>query len=242
MTGVTVRFGAATALDDVSLTIRPGQRVALAGASGAGKSTLLNVINGSVSPTAGSVELFGIDPAAAHRRAVRAVRARIGTVYQHLELVGQLRVVHNVNAGHLASWSAARALWSLLVPQQRAEASAALERVGLAERIFERTERLSGGQRQRVAIARLLIQQPELVLADEPASALDPRWADVVLRLLGELAEHHGGAMIVSLHDPRLALQHCDRVIGLDAGRITLDESAAALRPEDLGELYRAQP
>jgi phosphonate transport system ATP-binding protein len=148
--------------------------------------------------------------------------------------------VHNVNAGRLADWSGTRAAWSLLRPQGLPEALAALEQVGLADRVFERTERLSGGQRQRVALARLLVQRPELVLADEPASALDPLLADRALTLLVGLAADRGGALVAALHDPGLVLRHCDRVVGLAAGRVVLDLPVAALSPAVLAEFYGA--
>jgi phosphonate transport system ATP-binding protein len=214
--------------------------VAVVGPSGAGKSTLLGLANGAVAPTAGSVQVFGAAPAALRGRALRRLRARVGTVHQHLELVDQLRVVHNVNAGRLGSWPAGRATWSLLRPQGVAEVLEALDRVGLADRVFERTERLSGGQRQRVAVARLLVQRPELVLADEPASALDPALADRVLGLLAELVATGGRAMVTSLHDPALALRHCTRVVGLVAGQVVLDAPAAALTVGDLATFYGA--
>ncbi len=210
------------------------------GPSGAGKSTLLGLANGAVLPTGGSVRVLDGDPAQLRGRALRRLRARVGTVHQHLELVGQLRVVHNVNAGRLGSWPATRAAWSLVRPQGLPEVLAALERVELADRVFERTDRLSGGQRQRVAVARLLVQRPELVLADEPASALDPSLADRVLALLAGLAGEGGGALVASLHDPLLALRHCTRVVGLVEGRVVLDAPTAALTAGDLADFYGA--
>ncbi len=238
LTGIEVRFGDTLALAGVDLTVAAGERVALVGASGAGKTTLLNVLNGSVMATAGSVRVLGKDPAALRGRALRRLRARIGTVHQHLELVGPLRVVHNVNTGRLAQWSPARAAWSLLRPQGVDEVVAALGRVGMADRTFERTDRLSGGQQQRVALARLLVQHPELVLADEPASALDPALADQALNLLCELASDRGGALLASLHDPAMALRHCDRVVGLVHGRVELDARAAPLSLAELERFY----
>jgi phosphonate transport system ATP-binding protein len=222
----------------VDLTVTAGERVAVVGASGAGKSTLLGVLNGSVPPTAGAVRVLGDDPTALRGRALRQLRARTGTVHQHLELVGPLRVVHNVNAGRLAGWSPGRAFWSLVRPQGVEEVRTALERVGLGDRLYERTDRLSGGQRQRVALARLLVQRPELVLADEPASALDPALADQALELLGELAVERSGALLACLHDPALALRHCDRVVGLVDGRVALDAPAAALSLTELERFY----
>jgi phosphonate transport system ATP-binding protein len=214
--------------------------VAVVGPSGAGKSTLLALANGSVTPTAGSVQVLGSSPSTLRGRALRQLRARVGTVHQHLELVGQLRVVHNVNAGRLSSRPSWWAAWSLLRPQGLPEVLEALTRVGLADRVFERTDRLSGGQRQRVAVARLLVQRPELVLADEPASALDPVLADRTLGLLAELATERGGAMVASLHDPALALRHCTRVVGLVAGRVVLDAPASSLSTADLADFYGA--
>lgn len=215
-----------------------GERVAVVGASGAGKSTLLGVLNGAVTPTAGEVRVLGTDPTALRGRALRRLRARVGTVHQHLELVGPLRVVHNVNAGRLATWSPLRAAWSLVRPQGTDEVRTALARVDLADRLYERTDRLSGGQRQRVALARVLVQRPELVLADEPASALDPALADRALELLGELATAADGALLACLHDPALALRHCDRVVGLVDGRVVLDAPVAGLTVADLEGFY----
>jgi phosphonate transport system ATP-binding protein len=228
------------ALDGVDLAVAAGERVAVVGPSGAGKSTLLGVANGAVTPTSGSVRLLGADPATLRGRELRRLRSRVGTVHQHLDLVGPLRVVHNVNAGRLGSWPASRAAWSLVRPQGLPEVLDALDRVELADRVFERTDRLSGGQRQRVAVARLLVQRPELVLADEPASALDPALADRVLGLLAGLATDAGGALVASLHDPALALRHCTRVVGLVAGRVVLDAPAAALSIGDLADFYGA--
>ncbi len=214
--------------------------MAVVGPSGAGKSTLLAVANGSLLPTDGAVQVLGISPGQLRGRALRTLRARVGTVHQQLELVDQLRVVHNVNAGRLAGWPAWRAAWSLARPQGLPEVLEALTRVGLADRVFDRTDRLSGGQQQRVAVARLLVQRPELVLADEPASALDPVLADRVLGLLAGLATDRGGALVASLHDPALALRHCTRVVGLVAGEVVLDAPTGRLTVGDLADFYGA--
>ncbi|WP_432564638.1 phosphonate ABC transporter ATP-binding protein [Kineococcus sp. SYSU DK003] len=233
-----VRYGDTLALAGLDLTVGAGERVAVVGPSGAGKSTLLGLLNGSVTATAGSVEVLGTAPGALSGRDLRRLRARVGTVHQQLELVGPLRVVHNVNAGRLANWPTWRAAWSLLRPQGVPEVAEALRQVGLAERMYERTERLSGGQRQRVAVARVLVQRPDLVLADEPVSALDPALAERTLALLTALAAERGGTVVASLHDPALALRHCHRVVGLVGGRIALDAPAAAVTPADLAEFY----
>ena len=232
---VTVDAGSTRALDDVSLTVWPGERVALAGPSGAGKTTLLMVINGTVAPGSGDVTVLGHAPGAAGGR---SVRSRIGTVYQQLHLATPLQVVHNVNAGRLAQWPFARALWSLVRPQRMDAALAVLDRVGIAHKLRERTERLSGGEQQRVAIARMLAQQPELLLADEPVSSLDPGRAREIMDLLRSLSLEAHRTLVVSLHAFDLARSHCDRIVGLRAGRIVFDLAADAVTDEMAAALY----
>ena len=236
---VSVRYGSGVALDAVDLSIEAGERVALLGPSGAGKSTLLAVLGGRVRPDEGRATVLGHRTDVLGGRAGRSVRRRIGTVHQDFALTDSLRVVHNVNAGRLGAWSTTRALRSLVVPVDRDRARDALARVGIADRIDARTADLSGGQRQRVAIARLLVQDPDLVLADEPAASLDPELGRLAVTLLSEVAATPQRALVVSLHDPALALAHCDRVVGLRDGRIRFDTPAARVTEADLAELYR---
>jgi phosphonate transport system ATP-binding protein len=236
---VTVDAGSTRALDDVSLTVWPGERVALVGPSGAGKTTLLMVLNGTVVPGSGDVAVLGHTPGAPGSQ---SVRSRIGTVYQQLHLAGPLQVVHNVNAGRLAQWTFARALWSLVRPQQTREAQAVLDRVGIAHKIRQRTERLSGGEQQRVAIARVLAQRPELLLADEPVSSLDPGRAREVMDLLRSLSSESRRTLVVSLHAFDLARSHCDRIVGLRAGRVVFDLPADAVTDDMAAALYAVDP
>jgi phosphonate transport system ATP-binding protein len=239
--GVTVLRGGTTALADVSFTIRMGERVALVGPSGAGKSTLLHVINGSVPPTSGRVEVFGVDPSTLRGMPLSALLTRIGTVYQDLALVGPLRVIHNVNAGRLGSWSLGKALRSLVRPVEVTAATAVLARLGIEDKLWVRTDRLSGGEQQRVALARLLVQDAELILADEPIASLDPARGREVLDLFCGIARQDHRTLIVSLHAFDLAIEMCDRVIGLREGRVMFDaapkdvEPAMALSLYDLG-------
>ncbi|MEO5610659.1 MAG: ATP-binding cassette domain-containing protein [Ornithinibacter sp.] len=234
--GVERRFADRAAVAGVDLTILPGERVGLLGPSGAGKSTLLGLLGGSLPPSSGSVEVLGTDLTGIPGGRLRALQLRIGTISQRLDLVDQVRVLHNVNAGRIGRWSTPRALWELVTPRADPVAVTALERVGLAWAVHERTERLSGGERQRVAIARLLVQEPELVLADEPVSSLDPTRASEVLDLLS--AATPTGTLVVSLHQPELARRHCTRVIGLQHGQVVLDLPVERLDDATLLDLY----
>jgi phosphonate transport system ATP-binding protein len=236
--GVTVRRGGTTALAGISLTIRSGERVALVGPSGAGKSTLLHVINGSIPPTSGRVEVFGADPSSLSGTRLAALLTRIGTVYQDLALVGPLRVIHNVNAGRLGSWSLGRALRSLVRPVDVTAAKAVLARLGLEDKLWIRTDRLSGGEQQRVALARLLVQDAELILADEPIASLDPARGREVLELFCGIARQDHRTLIVSLHAFDLALEMCDRVIGLREGRVVIDAAPENVEPAMARSLY----
>lgn len=237
--GVGVVYGANRALDGIDLEVRSGERVALVGPSGAGKTTVLNLCNATIAPTIGSVSVLGHDLEAASPTELRALRRRIGTVYQQLHLVGPLRVVHNVNAGRLGSWTTARALRSLVRPVEAAAARQALAQVGIADKIHERTDRLSGGEQQRVALARVLVQRPALILADEPVASLDPARAEEVMDLLGSVVEEGTGTLLVSLHDFDLARRRCDRVVGLRSGRILFDLPAGEVTDDAGTDLYR---
>ncbi|MEJ7833820.1 MAG: ATP-binding cassette domain-containing protein [Nocardioides sp.] len=236
MNGAGRRFGSHRALDEINLTVHAGERLALLGASGAGKSTLLALLNGSVTATDGVVEVFGQELAALSSGALRALQRGIGTVSQRLDLIDQVRVLHNVNAGRLGTWSISRALTSLLWPRPDDDVRSALRRVGMEWALHERTERLSGGERQRVAIARLLVQRPDLILADEPVSSLDPARAAETLDLLR--APARASTLIISLHQPELARKHCTRAVGLRAGRLVFDLPVAELDDARLVDLY----
>ena len=177
------------ALDRVALEVARGERIALIGPSGAGKTTLLRTIGASLRPTSGQVDVLQVDPWAVTPAALKSLRSRIGFIHQAPPIAPRLRVVTAVLAGRLGIWGFWRSLRSWLLPSDIAGARAALARVGLAERLFDRCDQLSGGQLQRVAIARTLYQSPALLLADEPVSALDPTSADAALRELVAYSE-----------------------------------------------------
>ncbi len=236
--GVGVRYGDAWALRDVDLEVGVGQRVALVGPSGAGKSTLLSLLNGTVLPTLGTVRVLGQDPTALAGRQQRRFQRRIGSIHQQLQLVGPLRVVHNVNAGRLGEWSLARAALSLVAPRDVGAARAALDRVGIPDKLYQRLDRLSGGEQQRVALARVLVQSPEIILGDEPIASLDPARGREMLDLLRGLAVESGTTLVVSLHAFELALSHFERVVGLRHGRVLFDCRPADVTPAAARGLY----
>ena len=216
-------------LRGVNLQIRPGERVAILGPSGSGKTTLFRCINGSVPAQSGTVRVGDVEVTTAHGKALRRVRSKIAVIAQKHDLVDGLRVYQNVMAGALGRWSTPHALRFLLWPtrEELQEAEGALASVHLQEKLKAKTTELSGGQQQRVAIARALVQQPVLLLADEPVASLDPVTAAQVLELLCSLAQSHGIALLCSLHQPELAERYFDRRIYMEGGK-TQDQRAGS--------------
>lgn len=235
-------FGGFEALAGVSVEVREGEQVALIGSSGSGKSTLLRLLNGTLLPTSGQVLVLGHDLARLDRGTRRSVQRQIGTVHQQFHMVDGLRVIHNVNAGHLGRWSTLRALVSLLWPLQRETARRALAQVGIPEKMFVHTGRLSGGEQQRVALARVLVQDPRAVLADEPISNLDPERGREVMDLLRDLCRQSGKTLVCSLHNVSYVKSHFTRVIGLRRSRPLFDCPAAQLTTSMVRELYHIDP
>ena len=229
------------ALKQVSLRLAAGEQLAVIGPSGAGKTSLLRVAGTSVRPTEGRVELLGANPWQLGAGVLRRLRARIGMVHQTPPIPPRLRVVTAVLAGRLGSWSVGRALASLLYPADLVGARDVLARFDLADRLFDRCDRLSGGQLQRVGIARALYQRPELLLADEPVSALDPVLADAAVGQLVAQSQATGATLVASLHAVDLALRWFPRIVGMREGQIVFDQPARAVSPAMLHELYAAE-
>jgi phosphonate transport system ATP-binding protein len=222
-------YGTRQVLDDVTFSIERGECVALVGSSGSGKTTLFRLAYGAFAPTAGVVSVDGVDVARQSGSALRALRARIAVIFQAHGLVDQLSVGANVIAGTLGRRSTVGALRAVVAPSaaDRATIGAALAHVGLADRIDDRAFELSGGQRQRVAIARSIAGRAQLVLADEPVSALDPQLAHEIVDLLVRDARERNVALLCTLHQPELT-RAFDRVITLAAGRIVADRPTVA--------------
>lgn len=237
LTGVHVAYDGVAALAGVDLRIGAGERVALVGPSGAGKTTLLKTIAGMVPATAGEVSLHG--RSVASLRPGRELTELVGMVQQRLDLIPQLSVKHNVQAGLLGRWGLVRSLAALVLPVEVPAAREAVRRVGIEGKFSQRVARLSGGEQQRVALARLLIQDPAVILADEPVSSLDPARAEDLLALLADLAGEAGKTLVASLHVPDLALRHFERIVGLRAGHVAFDLPAGEVTREHLEGLYR---
>jgi phosphonate transport system ATP-binding protein len=224
------------ALAPTSLTFAAGAFVVLLGSSGAGKSTLLRSLNALVRPTAGRISVDGIGMLQSGS-AIHAHRRRTGMIFQQHQLIGRCSVLANVLTGRLGYYSGLRTLLPLPVQDKRL-ALHALERVGMLDYALRRADQLSGGQQQRVGIARALVQQPTLILADEPVASLDPATADRVLGLLQGICKADGIGAIVSLHQLEFARRYADRIVGLAQGQVVFDGPPARLGKQDIERIY----
>lgn len=237
--GLSKRYGTAEpALTTIHLDVPPGQVIALIGPSGAGKSTLIRCVNRLVEPSAGSIELKGQSLLDLSRAELRRARRRLGMIFQEYALVERLSVMENVLSGRLgyvSFWSAWRRRFP---PEDIHHAFELLKRVGLEGFQNKRADTLSGGQRQRVGIARALIQQPELLLVDEPTASLDPKTAQQIMRLLCDMCREQNLSAIINIHDVALALRYVDRVVGLKRGQLVYDGTPQGLSNAVLGEIY----
>ncbi|NDV13165.1 phosphonate ABC transporter ATP-binding protein [Crenobacter caeni] len=228
-------------LDRISLTLAQGEQAALIGPSGAGKSSLISLAATLAAPSNGYVSLLGEDPWRLGARARRALRARIACVWQTPPLPARQRVIHAVAAGRLGQSGTLAALARLVLPRDGAAIEQTLARVELAHKLWVRSDTLSGGERQRVGVARALYQAGELVLADEPVSALDPYLAAQTVRVLCEDARARGASLLMSLHSVELALAHFPRIIALRDGRVAFDLPSAEVDAARLAALYEGE-
>lgn len=229
------------ALAAVTIRACAGERIAIIGPSGAGKTTLLRVLGAALRPTSGQVELLGLSPWTLGAPGLRRLRSRIGTVHQSAPLPLRQRVVTAVLAGRLGRWPLWKSLLSLVYPLDIPGARAALRQFDLDDRVFDRCDRISGGQLQRVGVARVIYQQPDLVLADEPVSSLDPTLALQTIRALAADASSRGATLVASLHAVDLALGEFPRIVGVRDGRIVFDLPREQVDPSRLHDLYAAE-
>lgn len=229
------------ALRDVTLRIRQGERVALLGPSGAGKSTLLRCINGLVAPTSGTVRHQGQPVNGAPEPELRSVRRSMAMIFQSFNLVESYTALGNTLVGCFGRYPFWRTVLGALPSTEVQAARGALDRVGIGEYASTPVRELSGGQRQRVAVARALVQGAGVILGDEPVASLDPGAARSVMDLLLSLNRREGLTLVLSLHDPVLALAYCDRVIAIRDGRVLFDQPATELTPEVVAPIYAGE-
>jgi phosphonate transport system ATP-binding protein len=232
------RPGAAPALHPLDLEVKEGEQVAVIGASGAGKTTLLQVMALAMTPSAGALELDGQSPWSLPRRALQRLRGRLFLAPQVPPLPPRQRVVTAVLAGRLPAMSLWASVRSLFYPSDIPAAHDALDRLALADKLFERVDRLSGGERQRVGLARALLAPARLWLVDEPLSSLDPTRARQAIETLVHVARERGITLVVTLHQVDMALAHFSRIVGLREGRLMFDLPTAAVTRELLERLY----
>ena len=226
------------ALKGIDLEVPDGQVMALIGPSGAGKSTLIRCVNRLVEPTSGRILLNELDIRSLSQSKLRLVRRRMGMIFQEYALVERLTVMENVLSGRLGYVGFWRSYFRKFPQSDIDEAFRLLERVGLAEMCDKRADELSGGQRQRVGICRALIQNPELLLVDEPTASLDPKTSRQIMRLICELCQERKLSAIINIHDVLLAQMFAQRIVGLQLGEIVYDGSPNGLTPDVLTQIY----
>jgi phosphonate transport system ATP-binding protein len=237
--GLTKSYdGTVNALEDLDLTLARAEFVSIIGCSGAGKSTLLRCINGLVQPTDGSIVFGGQEISHLRGRALRQIRRRISMVFQHYNLVHRSTSIENVLQGRLGYKSSLAGALSLFSEEEKRHAFDLLDQVGLADYAYTRTDQLSGGQKQRVGVARALVQDPLLILADEPIASLDPKSSRMVMHYLRWAADQLGIACLVSLHQVEFALEFSDRIVGLAEGKLLFDGSPDELDEEMIAAIY----
>ncbi len=226
------------ALKNISFTVGEPKVVTIIGPSGAGKSTLIRCINRLVEPTSGAIMLDDVDILTLSRRDLRKARRRMGMIFQEYNLVERLTVMENLLSGRLGYVGFWRTYSRRFPPEDVAAALALLERVGLSGYQNTRADALSGGERQRVGISRALMQQPDLLLVDEPTASLDPKTSRQIMRILVELAHERGTPALVNLHDVGLAQSFSDRIIGLRGGEVVFDGPPGQVTAQVLTEIY----
>lgn len=235
---LTVEYGNFRAIDNVSFTIKDGEFVAVIGSSGGGKSSLMKAINLLVKPKSGSIKIDDEEMTALSFRKLRMKRRKIGFVFQDYNLIDRLSVIENVLTGRLGYKSSLKSLLGIFSKEEYENAEKALEKVGLSEKLFVRGDELSGGQKQRVAIAKALVQEPKIILADEPVASLDVNSSKIIMEYFKEINRVQGITVIINIHDVNIALKYADRVIALKKGKIVFDGKGSEITDDVLKRVY----
>ena len=235
---LTVEYGNFRAIDNVSFTIKDGEFVAVIGSSGGGKSSLMKAINLLVKPKSGSIKIDDEEMTELSSRKLRMKRRKIGFVFQDYNLIDRLSVIENVLTGRLGYKSSFKSLLGIFSKEEYENAEKALEKVGLSEKLFVRGDELSGGQKQRVAIAKALVQEPKIILADEPIASLDVNSSKIIMEYFKEINRVQGITVIINIHDVNIALKYADRVIALKKGKIVFDGKGSEITDDVLKRVY----
>lgn len=239
---VSKQYGTDTrALSDVNFAVKEGEFVSIIGPSGAGKSTLLRCINRMIDASSGEIIFDGASIMDFKKNDLKRLRTRMGMVFQHYNLVNRLTVVENVLHGRLGYKSTLEGVLGLYTQEEKRQAYAILKILGLEEQAYKRCDQLSGGQRQRVGIARALIQDPKMLLCDEPIASLDPNASRVIMEHLRSISSNMGITVIVNLHQVDVALQYSDRVLGVNKGAIVYDGPPSGIKREQLATIYGSE-
>ena len=230
--------GARPALDDISFSIKKGEFVSVIGPSGAGKSTLLRCINRMIEVNKGEVRFEGISVGQLNRKDLKKLRSKIGMIFQHYNLVDRLTVIENVLHGRLGSKSTLAGALGRYTREEKKQAMDVITMLGLAEQVYQRCDRLSGGQKQRVGIGRALVQDPKMILCDEPIASLDPSASKIIMEQLKRFSKEMHITLIVNLHQVDVALKYSDRILGVNKGRLVFDGGPGDLSPERISKIY----
>ncbi|WP_163537002.1 phosphonate ABC transporter ATP-binding protein [Gracilibacillus sp. YIM 98692] len=242
LSDVSKQYGQNTiALSNINFSVKEGEFISVIGPSGAGKSTLLRCINRMIDATSGEIVFDGVDALELKKRDLRRLRTKIGMIFQHYNLVERLSVIENVLHGRLGYKSTLAGALGLYTQKEKEQAIHLLNMLGLEDQIFKRSDQLSGGQKQRVGIARALVQDPKMLLCDEPIASLDPNASKVIMDYLQNISRSMGITVLVNLHQVDVALKYSDRIIGVSQGEIVYDGSPAQMTQEQIHHIYGSE-
>lgn len=239
---VSKQYGSDTkALSDVNFAVKEGEFVSVIGPSGAGKSTLLRCINRMIEASSGEILFDNTNVLALNKKELKKLRTRIGMIFQHYNLVNRLSVFENVLHGRLGYKSTLAGVLGMYTEEEKLRASGILKTLGLEEQIYKRCDQLSGGQKQRVGIARALVQEPKMLLCDEPIASLDPNASRIIMEHLRDICSNMGITVVVNLHQVDVAMKYSDRIIGVNKGTVVYDGRPAELTNERLRQIYGSE-
>jgi len=239
---ITKQFGSdRSALSDVNFSVNEGEFVSIIGPSGAGKSTLLRCINRMIDANSGEIIFDTMNVMNLRKRDLKRIRTKIGMIFQHYNLVNRLSVIENTLHGNLGKKSTFAGVFGLYSQEEKEQAVKILHVLGLEDHIYKRTDQLSGGQKQRVGIARALIQNPRMLLCDEPIASLDPNSAKIIMDHLRNISTAMGITVLINLHQVDVALKYSDRIIGINSGQVVYNGSPNNITKEDIQRIYGSE-